>query len=52
MAHLSVVFASTGGLGRTPVTESTYPYAGTAREALSRLDAEICLLRDLYLQKM
>ncbi|MFC9694215.1 DinB family protein [Kribbella sp. NPDC056951] len=100
MAHLSVVFASTGGLGRAPVDEWTYPYAGTAREALSQLDheyerwiadvrglgteglsrpqgappafahapmakkmlftnvevihhgAEICLLRDLYLQKM
>jgi hypothetical protein len=40
LAHLSVVFASTGGLGRTPVTESTYSYAGTAREALIQLDHE------------
>ncbi|MFB6723842.1 DinB family protein [Kribbella sp. NPDC056345] len=40
LAHLCVVFASTGGLGRAPVTESTYTYAGTAREALRQLDAE------------
>lgn len=94
LAHLTVVLASIGGS-----TESTYSYAGTAREALSQLDdeydawiagvrglgieglsqpqghppafahapvakkmlytnvevfhhgAEICLLRDLYLQK-
>jgi hypothetical protein len=42
LAHLIVVFASTSGthFGRPPVSESTFCYAGTAREALRQLDDE------------
>ncbi|WP_410791401.1 DinB family protein [Kribbella sp. C-35] len=42
MAHLIGGLASTNGkqFGRTPVSEETFCYAGTAEEALRQLDAE------------
>jgi hypothetical protein len=42
LAHVIVGFASTNGqhFGRSPASESTYNYAGTARDALRQLDDE------------
>jgi hypothetical protein len=42
LAHLIVCFASTNGkhFGRPPANESTFNYAGTAKEALRQLDEQ------------